>query len=112
MDEVTEYLQQFNQPQKDALQRIRDIILKTVPECTEDVSYGMPATKYKGKPLMYYNAFKDHLSIFPTGGPAEALADQLTDFKTSKGTIQFTVDKQVPEDIIVQLLQLRIETIG
>ena len=61
--------------------------------------------------MRVFNAFKDHLSLFPAAHAVEALQDQLTDFKLSKGTIQFTLEHPIPEAIIQQIVQVRLADI-
>lgn len=61
---VDEYLERLEPAQKAELGRIRSIIKQVVPEATETISYGMPTYTVSGKRLMYFAAFKDHMSIF------------------------------------------------
>lgn len=105
------YIEQLPDDQKQALQRIRDIVRTHVPDAVESFAYGMPAFKYNKQPLVYMGAFKHHLSLFPTSGPTEVLAEALQAFKVSKGTIQFTVDKPLPEALIIQILDTRLAQI-
>jgi uncharacterized protein YdhG (YjbR/CyaY superfamily) len=107
-----EYLAKVPKPQRDELERIRKIVKRAVPEAEETISYGMPAFKFNGQPLIYFAAFKNHLSIFPTSWPVEALKDKLKDYKISKGTIQFTLDNPISESIIKELIILRLQEIS
>lgn len=111
MSAVDEYLKVVAEPQKAQLERVRKIVRQLVPEAEEVISYGMPGFTYKNKYLMGYAAFKDHLSLFPTSAPVEALKAKLKDFKLSKGTIQFTVAKPVPETLIQELVKIRRDAI-
>jgi uncharacterized protein YdhG (YjbR/CyaY superfamily) len=80
------------------LQRVRTIIREEAPEAQEVISYGMPGYKLHGY-LVGFAAFKNHCSLFPGGRVAE-FADLVKGFKTAKGTIQFTVDKPLPESAV------------
>lgn len=111
MSVVDDYLAQLSAAQKAALERVRATVKQTVPEAKEVISYGMPGFTYKKKYLFGYAAFKDHLSIFPTGAPVEALQDKLGDFETSKGTVQFSVEHPIPEALIKELVSVRVEAI-
>ena len=108
---VEEYLSSLEAPQRAELERIRALIRTTVPDAVESISYDMPAFKYKNKPLMYYATFKNHYSVFPTSSPTQAIAEKLIDFQTGKGTLQFTDDKPLPDEIIVELLLIRVAQI-
>ncbi len=111
MNEVDSYLNKLSDSDREALESIRAFIKELVPSATELISYNMPSFKYKGRPLFYYAAFKNHLSIFPTSKPIAELEDALKDFKVAKGTIQFSCDKPIPTDIIQSLIQNRIADI-
>ena len=107
MNDVDAYLAGIEPNMRTELERIRALVKKIAPDAVESVSYGMPAYKYKGKPLIYYAAFKNHMSVFPTPDPAAQLHDRLSSYKVSKGTIQFTLDHSLPDDLIEQLVLVR-----
>lgn len=107
MNEVDAYLDRLEAPQRAELQRIREIVRKTVPEAEEVISYMMPTFKYKDRSLLHYAAFKNHMSIFPTATPPEVLKDRLKDYRTAKGTIQFTLDNPLPEELIKEIIAVR-----
>ena len=111
MTEVEAYLSQATNDQRAEYERIRRIVAATVPTFEETISYGIPTFKYKGKYLLYFGAFKNHMSLFPTPNPVEALKDRLKDYKVSKGTIQFTTQKPLPDDVIIDMLKLRKQSI-
>jgi len=77
------------------------------PESTEVISYGIPAFKHK-KILVWYAAFSDHCSLFPTVSVIKAFKKELKDFRVSKGTIQFPVDKPLPASLLKNMVKARI----
>lgn len=97
MSVIDDYLNKLENPQRNELQRIRTIVHDTAPNSEEVISYKMPAFKYKGKYLIGFNVFKDHLSLFPTSEPIELMKDDLKNFKLSRGTIQFSVENPIPK---------------
>lgn len=111
MSVIDEYLDKLAPPQKEELGHIRDIVNKTVPEATETISYGMPAFNYKGRYLIGFYVYKNHMSLFPTAKPIEAMKRMLGDYKLSKGTIQFTLAKTIPEPTIRNLILYRVDQI-
>lgn len=86
------------------LNHIRSLVRTAVPDATEQVGYNMPAFYYKGKYLVAYSAFKDHLSIFPGSAPVAALAEQLQPYVTGKGTIQFTPEDRPGDELITDII--------
>ncbi len=109
---IDEYLETVAPNQKAALERVRVFVKKTVPEAEESISYGMPAFKYHKKPLLYYAAFKDHMSIFPTTGPIKTLANKLEGFTVTKGTIHFTEKQALPDALLKEILLTRVADIA
>ncbi len=94
------YWENLGPEQTIELKRIHGLIKSWVPQVEEVFSYGMPGFKYKKAPLVWVGAFADHYSVFPTGGPVAALKDQLTGYKLSKGTIQFTKAHPLPDELL------------
>lgn len=93
------------------LERIRQLIKHHLPDVTEQISYGMPAFKYKSKYLIAYWAFKDHLSLFPGSEALAVFAKELGNHATSKGTVQFTLDDPISDELIVKMIDLRVKAI-
>ena len=72
----------------------------------------MPAFIYAGRPLLGFSAAKKHLSIFPFSPAAiEAVKDRLDGFDLGKGTIRFTPDAPVPEDVLADVTRARMQEI-
>jgi uncharacterized protein YdhG (YjbR/CyaY superfamily) len=106
---IDEYL--AFQPEKvmEALENLRQIIRETAPEAEEVISYGIPAYKYQGV-LVYFAAYKKHCSLFAGNGAlTEQMQEQLKAYKTSKGTIQFTVEKPLPDELVREIVKIRMK---
>jgi uncharacterized protein YdhG (YjbR/CyaY superfamily) len=105
---VDEYFDRLSAPALRALHKIRAAIRSVVPpEATEIISYKIPAFKHK-KVLVWYAAFSNHCSLFPTAAVIEAFKDELKGFSTSKGTIHFPLDKPMPIALIKKLVKARV----
>jgi uncharacterized protein YdhG (YjbR/CyaY superfamily) len=107
MTDIDTYLARIEDYQRDEFERVRKIVKREVPEAEETISYGIPTFTYKGKYLLYFGAFKKHMSLFPGSYLIDELADELKDFKMSKGTIQYSKDMVVPESVIKKLITMR-----
>jgi len=88
-----------------ALEKLRQTIKGIVPEAEEVISYGMPMFKYRGM-LVGFTAFKNHCRFFHSS-VVEHFKNELKDFKTAKGNIQFTIDKPIPEKLIEKIVLFR-----
>jgi uncharacterized protein YdhG (YjbR/CyaY superfamily) len=103
-----DYFTSIPDPEKAELERIRQLVRRIVPEAEEATSYGMPAFKYRKRPLLGFKASKNHLSVFPFSPEAiDAARGALAGFDVSKGTVRFTPEKPIPEAAVEQLLRHR-----
>ena len=103
-----EYLAAVPEPARGIMNKIRATIRSVAPpEATETISYGIPAFKYKGV-LVWFAAFSNHCSLFPGSSVIEAFKNELKGFSTSKGTIQFPLDKPLPVALVKKLVKARI----
>ena len=112
MKVVDEYIARLNEPQRLALAHVCQIIQQTAPGAEAVITYGMPGFKYKGKYLISFGTFKDHMSIFPGADAIEAHKESLNNFKISKGTIQFTGEHHLPDSLLVSIIEHRMRDIG
>jgi uncharacterized protein YdhG (YjbR/CyaY superfamily) len=94
---------------QDALEDLRRAIATAAPDAVEGIGYGVPAFKYRGRPLVSFGAGKDHCSFY-VQSPAvmDAHRDELAEYDTAKGTIRFTVDKPLPAGLVTKLVTARI----
>ncbi len=125
---VEKYLAAVPEPARSTLKKVRAIIKETAnraaspAKVTEVISYGIPAfkidaPKYKGI-LMWYAAFSDHCSLFPTASVIKAFKKELKDYRVSKGTIQFSIsssrvsssdqDKPLPAALLKKMVKARL----
>lgn len=104
---VDEYLAKQPEKNRVALTKLREFVRNLVPKAEEKISYGMPMYKFHGM-LVGFAGYKNHLGFYP-GSIVERFADDLKDFKTSKGTIQFTVDKPIPDELLKRIIEAKIE---
>ncbi|MGO9085922.1 MAG: iron chaperone [Candidatus Sulfotelmatobacter sp.] len=105
---VDEYLARVPEPARSALGEIRAAIRSAVPpEATETISYRIPAFRYK-EVLVWFAAFSDHCSLFPSASVIEAFKKELAGFYTSKGTIQFPTNEPLPVALIKRLVKARV----
>jgi len=105
---VDEYLARVPEPARSTLKQLRAAIGSAVPaDASETISYRIPAFKHK-KVLVWYAAFSDHCSLFPTAAVIEEFEDELKGYSTSKGTIHFPLDKPLPTGLIKKLVKARV----
>ncbi len=109
--DVDEYLASVPEPARSTLNKVRAAIRSAAPaEATETISYRIPAFRYKGI-LVWFAAFSDHCSLFPTAAVIEAFKNELKGYSTSKGTIQFPCRKPLPAALVKKLVKARVSQI-
>ena len=105
---VDEYLADVPESARSTFKKLRTAIQSAVPpEATETISYRIPAIKYKGI-LVWFAAFSNHCSLFPTASVIEAFKNELKGYSLSKGTIHFPLDKPLPAALIKKLVKARV----
>jgi uncharacterized protein YdhG (YjbR/CyaY superfamily) len=113
MTEVDDYILTLTPPERAELERLREIVMETIPEAEQGVNYGMPAFFYRGWPVVSVMVLKNHLSLYPFSGKVtELLADALSDFEVTPGSIHFTLELPLPEDLCKQILAARLAEIA
>ena len=105
---VDEYFARVPEPARSRLKEMRAVIRSAVPAgAVETISYQIPAFKTK-RVMVWYAAFAEHCSLFPTASVIEEFKDELAGFRISKGTVQFPLDKALPKALIKKLVKARV----
>lgn len=104
---IDEYHSAHNHSTQKVLAVMRNAIKQAAPKATEIISYNMPAFKLNGM-LVYYAAYKNHIGFYPTSSPIKFFSSDLANYKTSKGAIQFAIDKPLPVTLIKKIVKFRI----
>lgn len=112
MSAVDEYLAGLDEAPRAQLERVRRIVRHVAPDVEEARSYGMPAFMYRGRPVLGFTARRNHLSVHPfSPNVVEAVKDKLTGYDISKGTVRFTQELPIPEEVLEQMVNARLEEI-
>ena len=105
---MDEYLAGVSEPARTTLNKLRAAIRSALPpDATETISYGIPAFHHNGV-LVWFAAFSNHCSFFPTASVIAAFKNELKSFSTSKGTIQFPLDKPLPSALVRKMVKVRV----
>ena len=106
--DVATYIAGFPPPARSTLKRLRSIIRRAVPAAEEMISYQIPAYKLHGRPVLFFAAWKDHYSLYPSNSRlVAAFRDQLSKYELSKGTIRFPLSEPVPVRLIERIARFR-----
>ena len=105
---IDEYIAQFPKDVQVILQNIRKTIQKAAPDATEVISYAIPTFKLNGKNLVHFAAYKNHIGFYPGSEAIGVFVDDFKDYKVSRGTVQFPLDKPIPYQLIEKITKFRI----
>ena len=106
--DIDTYISDFPEEIQVVLEKIRQTIQQTAPEAKEAIKYGMPTFVLNGN-LVHFAAFKNHIGFYPAPSGIDAFIDELLIYRTGKGTIQFSIDKPIPYDLIIKVVKYRME---
>lgn len=105
--DVNSYIASFSPEVQSRIQSLRKTIKTAAPKAEELISYGMVGYKYLGM-LVYFAGWQSHIGFYPAGR-LEAFTKELSDYKRSKGTIQFPFDKPMPLGLINKIVKYRVK---
>lgn len=89
---------------KKRLQKIRKMCLTEFPDAKETISYGIPTIKGK-KNIIHYAGYENHIGIYPGPKVVEILSEDLKNYHTTKGTVQFPNAEELPVDLILKIIK-------
>lgn len=109
METVDQYLEEFSGEILQRMIQLRKLILDLDSEIQEGISYKMPSYKIYGKPLVYFAGYKNHLGLYALPSGHEKFSKKLAIFKQGKGSVQFPLDREMPFQLIEEIIKFRIK---
>ncbi len=108
LNTIDEYIAQFPEDIQTILKKIRMIIQNEAPDATEAISYQMPTFKLNGN-LVHFAAYKNHIGFYPNPSGITPFNEELKNYKTSKGAIQFQLNEPIPYVLIEKIVKYRVK---
>jgi uncharacterized protein YdhG (YjbR/CyaY superfamily) len=106
--DIDTYILDFPEDIQEKLQLIRRTIRHAAPEAEECINYGIPTFKIHGN-LLHFAAYKTHLGFYPGASGIAEFKKELASYNTSKGTVQFALDKPLPLELISDIVIFRLD---
>ena len=104
---IDEYIASFPEDVQRKLEKLRQTIQETAPDALEKISYQMPTFTLHGN-LVHFAAYKNHIGFYPTPSGIEKFQQELSDYKSSKGAVQFPLDQPLPTALVSQIVAFRV----
>lgn len=108
---VDAYLQNIAEPSRSILTELRERIMEWVPTAEEGISYGMPAYKLNGKPLIYFAGYKNHVGVYALPNAHEHFKQELAGYKQGKGSVQFPMNEPLPFELIQRMIRFNMDAL-
>lgn len=105
---IDAFIDSFPENIQAILETMRATIRKAAPDAEEKINYGIPTFYLKGN-LVHFAAYKNHIGFYPGASGIETFKEELSPYKTSKGTVQFPVDKPLPLTLITKIVKYRVK---
>ena len=105
---IDQYISQFTPEVQTILLKLRNVIKKAAPLAQEKISYQMPTFYLKGN-LVHFAAYKTHIGFYPSPSGITAFSNELKEYKTTKGAVQFSLDQPLPFGLIEKIVRYRVE---
>jgi uncharacterized protein YdhG (YjbR/CyaY superfamily) len=95
------------------LQELRALIRAAAPEATETISYAIPTFDLGGRHLVHFAGYAKHIGFYPVPSGMEAFKEELTPYRSGKGSAQFPLGKPLPTDLVRRIVEFRVaENVG
>lgn len=105
---IDEYIAGFPEDIQQKLEQVRATIKEAAPGAVEAIKYAMPAFVFKGN-LVFFAAYKNHIGFYPAPTENEAFKEDLSAYKSGKGTLQFPFDKPIPLKLVSKIVKFRVK---
>lgn len=105
---IDEYIGIFNRDVQKILELVRQTIKKSAPEAEETINYQIPTFKFNGN-LVHFAAFKNHVGFYPGSEAIKVFKKEIASYKSSKGAIQFPIDRPMPLTLIKKIVKYRVK---
>ena len=104
-----EYCLDFHEETQIILENLKNFIQNLLPKSELCINYGIPTFKIKGKNVIHFGGFRNHIGLYPSSEAIEIFAEKLKKYKTSKGTVQFSLQEELPFDLIQEIVEFKKE---
>ena len=109
---IDEYIAGFPKDVQKVMEEVRATIKKAAPGVEEKISYAMPTFTLNKNYLVYFSGFKNHIGLYPAPVGFEEFKEDLSIYKTGKGSVQFPLDKPMPLKLITKIVKFRMKQIA
>jgi uncharacterized protein YdhG (YjbR/CyaY superfamily) len=110
---IEEYLETLPDDVRARVEQVRQIVDEMVPDGEGCISYAIPAVKLRGKIVVYYSGWKQHLSMYPIPPGSSRFEKLVSPYIAGKGTLKFPMSEPLPVHVIREVVSahlIRLDT--
>jgi uncharacterized protein YdhG (YjbR/CyaY superfamily) len=111
-ESIDEYIGAFPDHIRSILEGMRRTIHEAAPDAIEAIAYQMPTFRLKGKNLVHFAAFKNHIGFYPTSSGISAFRGEFAPYVMGKGTVQFALGEPIPHDLVRRIVVFRVDEVS
>ena len=111
-ESIDEYIAAFPEPVRAILEEVRRVIHEAAPDAVEAIAYQMPTFRLKGRNLVHFAAFKNHIGFYPTPSGIAAFGQELSPYVTGRGSVQFPLGGPIPHDLVRRIVAFRVNEVS
>lgn len=108
VQDISAYIKSFSGEGRRRLTVLYHLIKNLAPESEESISYGMPAFKLGGRPLVYFAGYEYHLGLYALPSGHARFTKELAAYKQGKGSVQFPHSEKLPVELIKKIVRFRV----
>jgi uncharacterized protein YdhG (YjbR/CyaY superfamily) len=105
---IDEYIESFPEHVQKKLVELREAIREQAPHAQEKISYQIPTFFLNGN-LVHFAAYTNHIGFYPTSTGIRAFKNNLSKYKSAKGSVQFPIEEPLPLGLIRRIVKFRVE---
>lgn len=109
---IDQYIESFAEQTQKILQNLRKVVLEEVPGAEETIRYGLPTLRLNNKNVLHFGGFKTHIGFYPAPSGIGAFEQELAQYQTGKGTLQFPLDEELPWELIRKVARHRLAEVS
>ena len=106
--DIDAYIAGFPEDIQQILQKVRTTIREAAPQAQETIKYQIPTFTLHGN-LVHFAGYKKHIGFYPTPSGIEKFQQELSAYKSAKGSVQFPLDRPIPYDLIRKIVEFRVK---
>jgi len=106
---IDDYIEGFPPETQQVLEEMRSLIRSIVPDAVETIAYAIPTFDLDGRHLVHFAGFAKHVGFYPTPSGIAAFKDEIKQYKSAKGSVQFPLSEPMPWDLIRRMVQFRLD---